>query len=97
MGKSLEQYIEDNARFLVLEDGVPVQATYLGCEINTSNFDSSKEIAMFKLQVNGKERQWASSAQAAARAFAKLQIGDMVQIIRRGKGINTRYSIEKIC
>jgi hypothetical protein len=96
MSRNLNEFIESNSKFLSFEENVPVRMKYLGCEICTSSFDPKKEVVVYTMEIEGKEKLWRTSSLHVSKAFAKLEKGDFVEISRTGDGRSTRYTIRKI-
>lgn len=95
MGKTLQEFVKDNSKFLRLADGESFEGSFVGYKVTASSFDPEKEIVVYKLKYkDGKETYWQTASAAVAKAFSKFKGGEKVSITRKGEGNNTRWDIK---
>ncbi len=95
MSKSLEQFNDENSKFLILQDGVPTKVKFISYEVVPSTYDSSKETVIYTVEHQGKTRLFRTSSIQVSQAFAKIQKGEVVEITKRGEGRSVKYSVKK--
>ena len=94
-GKTLNDYVRDNSKFLRLADGESFEGTFVAYKVTASTFDPDKETVVYKLKYkDGKETYWQTVSAAVAKAFSKLKGGEAVSITRKGEGSSTRWDIK---
>jgi hypothetical protein len=95
MGKTLNDYVKDNSKFLRLADGESFEGTFVAYKVTASTFDPEKETVVYKLKYkDGKETYWQTASAAVAKAFSKFKGGEAVSITRKGDGPSTRWDIK---
>ena len=93
MQKSLNDFINDNQKYLKLEDGESVDADFLGFRVIASKYDSNKETVEYGLKVNGKTLIWTNGNVDIAKKMMNLKKGDPVRILKIVDGKKTFYKV----
>jgi hypothetical protein len=94
-GKTLNQFVKDNSKFLRLADGESFEGAYVGYKIATNSYDPEKEMVVYKLRYeDGKEVFWQTASCAVAKLFSKFKGGEKIVITRHGELTNTKYEIK---
>jgi len=96
----LGDWANKNSKFIVLDDGETITATYRGFKIGVNRFDVDKEIVSYNLEllIGGQAvtKSFQSGSGKAARFFDGIDEGQRVQITRHGTGTGTEYDYDLI-
>lgn len=95
MGK-LSEWTQESSRYLKLQDGERIKATFKGYKIITSTFDAEKETVRYTLDTPFGEKLWDTSAKNVALFFDDMEEGQQVLIERSGTGTDTKYKLSII-
>lgn len=95
MGK-LTEWTQESSRYLKLQDGERIKATYKGYKIITSTFDAEKETVRYTLDTPLGEKLWDTSAKNVALFFDDMEEEQQVLIERNGTGTDTKYKLSLI-
>jgi len=95
MGK-LADWSKKNSKFLNLQDGESIKATYRGYKEVTSAFDPDKEAIRYKLDTKHGDKLWDTSAKGVALFFDDVEEGQQVLIKRRGIATETQYELSLV-
>lgn len=95
MGK-LSEWTQESSRYLKLQDGERIKATFKGYKIITSTFDAEKETVRYTLDTPFGEKLWDTSAKNVALFFDDMEEGEQVLIERSGTGTDTKYKLSII-
>jgi len=96
MSDDLDKFINENTKFLKLEDGESWKGTYLGSKVIPNKFDTEKKTVEYQLGTKeGYGLTWTNGSIRVARAFKEITETDTVSIKRIGIGQNTTYEVIK--
>lgn len=101
MGKSLNDFIKDNQKFLKIPDGETVNGTLLGSRVIPNKFDvpkegeAQKETVEYGIELpDGRKVIWTCGRMDVAQDMLQLKKGDVFSITRLGDGPKTKYFIK---
>jgi len=94
--KNLKEYVKNRRKYIKVDDGETIEATYQGFDIIPSKFNADEETVRYKLEIEDEVKPWDTSATSVAEEFAKIEPGQKVSISRKGTGTKTKYEIEKL-
>ena len=97
MNKLLKKFAFEKSKFLSLKDGEEMRVKFLSCEIVPNHFNSGEtDCVRYNLEVDGVKKMLESSSGNLADQMAAISEGDIISILRKGLGNNTKYLITKI-
>ena len=100
MGKSLDQFIKDNKKFIKIKAGETFVGFYRGYVVGRDPFDKDlenpKDTVVYRLEEEGTNKvlTWNCKQSRVAEDMAKIPVDSKIKIVRTGGGTNdTRYVI----
>ena len=94
MANDLGQYIEDNQKFLKLDDGEMFDGYFMSSKIIPNRFKDGEQTVEYTLATTkGKQIVWTNGTLGVAKLLAAAKAKDRVRISRSGLGPKTTYTI----
>jgi len=92
----LSKWADDNSYYLRIEDGEKVQCTFVKAEEVADSFDVEKTKIRYTFKVNGVNKTFDSSSAKLALMLSNVKEGEIIEILRQGEGMKTRYQVKTI-
>ncbi len=92
----LNKWADNNSTFLKIEDGQKVQCVFVKAEEVPDSFNPDKTKIRYTLSVGDSNKTFDSSSTILAQQIAKIEQGEIIEILRKGEGMKTKYQVKKI-
>ena len=94
MANDINSFIEENVKFLKLEDGQVFEGYYIGNKVIPNRFKEGEQTVEYKVAtLKGKRITWTNGTLGVARRFTEVDPGERIKITRNGLGAKTNYTI----
>jgi len=95
MGKSLDQFLKDNAKFLKINDGESVDVEYKSFRVIADRFKPGEETVEWSLHFPAIDKAitWTNRSKSVVLEMKKFKPGEFIRISRAGEGPLTTYKV----
>lgn len=95
MGKSLDQFLKDNAKYIKINDGESIDVAYQSFRVIADRFNAGEETIEWMLQFPDAEKAipWTNKSKSVVLEMKKLKPGEFIRISRSGEGPKTTYKV----
>lgn len=95
MGKSLDQFLKDNAKYIKINDGESIDVEYQSFRVIGDRFNPGEETIEWSLRYPDAEKAipWTNKSKKVVLEMKNIQPGEFIRISRTGEGPKTQYSI----
>jgi len=94
MANDINSYIEENQKFLKLEDGQTFDGYYVSHKVIPNRFKEDTQTIEYKVAtLKGRRITWTNGTLSVATIISTAKPGDRIRITRTGVGNRTSYTI----
>ena len=92
----LNKWADNNSTFLRIEDGQKVQCVFVKAEEVADSFNPDKTKIRYTFSVDNVNKTFDSASTKLAQDMFKVKEGEIIEILRQGEGMKTKYQVKKI-